>query len=114
MRLSILIICIVYCLSGCMTQSESQYINHIASSGPMGIPVKEVNAYGRVISVNPTTRVIQIKHAPIPELNWAPMLMNFTVTDNISLASFDKGDVVAFILELDRDNNYRISALSQK
>lgn len=105
---SLLILC------ACTVNKKAPYGIHTSSIKPVGIPIKEVAAYGRVIAVNQHEKLIEIKHAPIPELNWAPMLMTFQVTEVNNLSTFQSGDLVNFVLELDKDENYRIKTLSLK
>jgi Cu/Ag efflux protein CusF len=114
MPLIVFILSTLLSLSACSTRLESFTVGHTASSGPVGIVVRQVNAYGRVISVKPSENLIEIKHAPIPDLNWAPMLMSFDLAPGFDLNAFQRGDLVNFVLELDKDNNFRIKHLSLK
>jgi Cu/Ag efflux protein CusF len=114
MRLLSLCLYFLVTLTACTGNLQLSNGGHASSSGPMGKPVQEVAAYGVVTQVAQEDRLIQIKHGPIPSLNWAPMLMTFTVRDNIVLEGFQKGHKVNFILELDKDENHRLKVLSPK
>ena len=73
-------------------------------------PVTEkITAKGIVIEVQSNEQIISISHAPIPEMNWPPMLMKFKVEKRVSLDKFDKGDRVMFDLDIDAEQNFRVS-----
>jgi len=114
MRWYAVVMCALLYLAGCANSSSSTKIGHSSSNGPMGEPVRDVAAFGFVTQVAPEEKVINIKHAPIPELNWAPMLMSFDVVEGIDLAQFKRGDKVQFVLEVDKDKNYRIKTIAAK
>ncbi|WP_250655808.1 copper-binding protein [Alkalimarinus coralli] len=95
-------------LAGCAGSGTSQNSSHASSGAAMGESVREVSAYGFVTQVSITERVINIKHAPIPEMNWAPMVMNFDVVEGVDLSPYERGDKVQFVLEVDAEQNYRI------
>lgn len=114
MRLATLSLSLLISLAACTSNLKLANDSHGSSNGPMGTPVKEVTAYGIVTQVALNERFIQIKHGPIPSLNWAPMLMTFKVSENIALKDFQKGNKVNFVLELDKDENHQIKTLSAK
>ena len=114
MRFSVLIICFIIAIAGCASNVQSTSISHAISSGPIGEPVRDVSGFGIVTQVSPMDRVINIRHAPIPEMNWPPMLMSFNVVNTVDLKHFKRADKVQFVLEVDKDENYRIKAISIK
>lgn len=62
-------------------------------------PAKNIMGTATLNSVMPTHHMINMSHAPIPELDWPAMEMDFNVKKNVSLDGFNKGDQVEFELE---------------
>lgn len=112
MKYLIVIALSIVALVGCAGNGQSSSNGHSSSNEPMGEPVREVTAYGFVTQISIEQHVINIKHAPIPEMNWAPMVMNFNVIEEVDLSPFKQGDKVNFILEVDQALNYRIKEIS--
>lgn len=108
MRVSATLVCLVIMLTGCAGNSQPSGGGHGLAKGVMGEPVREASAYGFVTRVIVEKRIMTIKHAPIPEMNWAPMVMPFSVADDVDLSLFKRGDKVQFILEIDKADHYRI------
>ena len=114
MRFSVLITCFIITLAGCTHNIQSTSIVDAISSGPMGEPVRDVSGFGIVAQVSVVDQVISIRHAPIPDMNWPPMLMSFNVVHTVDLKSLKRGDKIQFTLEVDKDENYRIKELTSK
>ena len=112
MRVIFTLVCLVIMLTGCAGNSQPVSGGHGSTTEVMGKPVKEASAYGFVTQVDVEKRIITIKHAPIPEMNWAPMVMPFNISDDVDLSPLKRGDRVNFILEIDKEKNYRIKTLS--
>ncbi|UZE96336.1 copper-binding protein [Alkalimarinus alittae] len=112
MNIRVVVALLMMTLVGCAVNSQPTNSGHGASIASMGQPVREVSAYGFITQVSVATHVVNIKHAPIPEMNWAPMVMNFNVAESVDLSPFKRGDKVQFVLEVDQALNYRIKALS--
>ena len=112
MRIGLMIAFLMIVLSACTGNTQSLNRGHNTVSGVMGVPVKDISAYGFVTQIAVEKRVINIKHAPIPEMNWAPMVMNFNVTDEVDLTPFKRGMKVQFILEVDKDDNFRVKDIA--
>ena len=58
-----------------------------------------IKGKGVVVSVNPQTGKITLKHEPIPALEWPAMTMGFKIKDKSQLDKLRKGDKVDFTLE---------------
>ncbi len=101
-------------LSACSITLKPINNGHGTTDGPMGTTVREVSGYGLITQVSAEQLLVNIKHAPIPELNWAPMLMTFKANEDVPLENFDKGDKVLFVLELDKKENHRLKLLEIK
>ena len=111
MRFITALICLAIMLTGCANNSQPTSDAYNLVTGIMGEVVREASGYGLVTKVSAKKRIITIKHAPIPEMNWPPMLMPFNVRDDVDLTSFKRQDKVEFILEIDKEDRYRISKL---
>lgn len=98
-------------LFGCAS-SEPANRGHGSVMGGMGEPVREVSGYGFITRISTGKQLINIKHGPIPELNWAPMVMDFNVADGVDIGALQRGQKVSFTLELDSSNNYRIRTIA--
>lgn len=112
MKHLIVVMLFVMVLVGCAGNGQPINNGHSSPNNAMGEPVREVSAYGFVTQISIAEHVINIKHAPIPEMNWAPMVMNFNVKEGVDLSSFNRGDKVQFVLEVDPQLNYRIKEIT--
>lgn len=95
-------------LFACSSLSERDYsaMQQSELSGPV---VSNITSKGMVIDVLANKHILFIRHGPIPEMNWPPMLMKFKVEKSVSLTNFKKGDRVFFDMEIDAQKNYRVS-----
>ena len=112
MRVIVTFVCLMM-LTGCASNNQPTNGGHSSVTGVMGEPVREASAYGFVTQVAVEKRMVTIKHAPVPAMNWAPMVMPFNIANDVDLSPFKKGDKVDFVLEIDKDKNYRIKAISK-
>lgn len=64
---------------------------------------------GVIHSVSRLNRMVNLTHAPIPELNWPEMTMDLAVAKDVDLSGLKAGDKVKFHLILDGDNVFRIT-----
>jgi Cu/Ag efflux protein CusF len=58
-----------------------------------------ISGTGTIMSANPSTSSVILKHEPIPELSWPKMTMQFKVKNKAQLDKLKKGDKVEFQLE---------------
>jgi len=114
MRHILLITCFSVFLTACAGNGQPTSSSYIPTSGPMGESVRDVYGFGLVTHISENEHTVIIKHAPIPEMNWPPMLMSFNVVSSIDLKPFKQGDKVQFVLEVDKEDDYRIKSISAK
>jgi len=112
MKYIVTVLCLIILFTGCVSNNQTNSEGNNQISGPVGEPIREASAYGFVTQVSAEEKIITIKHAPIPEMNWAPMVMPFNVVDDIDLSPFQRGDKVDFVLEIDKEKNYRIKRIN--
>jgi len=112
MKHIVTVLCLIIFFTGCASTHQPDRDGNNQLSGLVGEPIREASTYGFVTQVSAEERIITIKHAPIPEMNWAPMVMPFNVADDIDLSPFQRGDKVDFVLEIDKEKNYRIKRIN--
>jgi Cu/Ag efflux protein CusF len=71
----------------------------------------EADGVGTVNAIDSDKRVINISHAPIPDLKWPAMTMDMPVTKRVDLENVKVGDSVAFTVKMGRDKVYRIVSM---
>ena len=60
-------------------------------------------AEGTIREVMADERKLRMTHAPIPELGWPDMTMNFRVTDRVNLQELAGGQQIHFVMVQDED-----------
>lgn len=70
-----------------------------------------IEGIGSIVAVNASTHRVGLDHEPVPALNWPAMRMAFTVSDNVDLGAFKKGDKVQFTLHRAERGAYPIVEL---
>jgi Cu/Ag efflux protein CusF len=83
-------------------------------AGGMGGDMREVMAEGRLNKIMADKHMVNIKHGPIPEMNWPKMNMNFKTSEQVDLKALKPGQKVEFKLLVDGDNNYVIKEIMVK
>lgn len=70
-----------------------------------------IEGTGSIVAINASTHRVGLDHAPVPALNWPAMRMAFTVSENVDLGAFKKGDKVQFTLHRAERGAYPIVEL---
>jgi Cu/Ag efflux protein CusF len=83
-------------------------------AGEMGAHMREVMGEGRINKVMAKHGMVNIKHDPMPEMNWPQMSMNFKTEKSVNLEDLKPGQEVDFTLLVDDDNNYVIKQITVK
>lgn len=73
----------------------------------------DVQATGKVISVDAAEHTIKIKHDPIKSLGWPVMTMLFTAENSVDLSAVQAGDAVTFTLKPQGKDDYVINSLKK-
>jgi Cu(I)/Ag(I) efflux system periplasmic protein CusF len=68
----------------------------------------EAMGEGVIHSVSKLNKMVNLTHAPIPELNWPKMTMDLAVSKDVDLNAIKVGEKVKFHIMLDDDNVFRI------
>ncbi|MBF0357050.1 MAG: copper-binding protein [Magnetococcales bacterium] len=71
----------------------------------------EIQAMGKLNSINSKKHKVNISHGPIPALSWPPMRMDFSVKKNTSLAGLEPGQKVHFVLMKSGEYEYVITKI---
>jgi Cu(I)/Ag(I) efflux system membrane fusion protein len=64
---------------------------------------RRIMAEGTIREVMAQDRKLRMTHAPIPELNWPTMTMNFRVTDRVDLSALDENQSIHFVMVQEGD-----------
>lgn len=92
-----------------LLDSES---NRSADLGRMETPEKKILGVKAVImGIDEDSATLTLNHAPIPQLDWPEMLMDFFVAEDIALSSFKEGDAVVVSIMKSVDGHYIIGQL---
>jgi Cu(I)/Ag(I) efflux system protein CusF len=59
---------------------------------------KSATGTGTVTALNAASRKVTLDHAPMPELNWPAMKMEFAVAGGVDLSKVKAGDKVRFTM----------------
>jgi Cu/Ag efflux protein CusF len=71
-----------------------------------------VHGTGIVNAVNPIAHTVRLTHAPIPEIGWPVMTMDFLVAPSVDLSSIRPNRRVNFIMEEGQGGMYEIQAIT--
>ncbi|MDS4027965.1 MAG: efflux RND transporter periplasmic adaptor subunit [Candidatus Contendobacter sp.] len=92
-----------------LLDSES---NVRASLQRLTAPLKpEIWVEGLVNAVETGSRALNVTHAPIPELNWPTMTMDFPVADGVKLEQLKPDSKARFRIREGKDGRYEIDAI---
>lgn len=72
----------------------------------------DAHGTGTVNSVDPTQRKVNVSHAPIPEIGWPAMTMEFPVAPSVDLKAIKPGIRVNFTIEQQPGGMYEIKAIT--
>ena len=72
----------------------------------------DAHGTGTVNSVDPGQRKVNMSHAPIPEIGWPAMTMEFPVAPSIDLKAIKPGTRVNFTIEQQPGGMYEIRAIT--
>ena len=78
--------------------SSAQMGNMPMSKDAPKTATKSASGTGTVIALNTAGKKITFDHAPMPELDWPAMKMEFPVAPSVDLSKVKKGDKVRFTL----------------
>ncbi|MFT5698576.1 MAG: Cu(I)/Ag(I) efflux system protein CusF [Desulforhopalus sp.] len=96
------------------SQMNHGTMNHEnGSSTTMDQKQTMANGEGVIHSVSKLNKMVNITHAPIPELNWPEMTMDLAVAKNVDLNMLKEGDKVKFHIMLDSDNVFRLHQIKK-
>lgn len=94
-----------------MAQNTHSGDAHAAEATPAASG--DVQATGKVVSVDAAKHTIKIKHDPIKALNWPVMTMVFTADSSVDLSGVQAGDAVTFTLKPEGKDDYVINSLKK-
>lgn len=74
----------------------------------------DVQATGKVVSVDAGKNSIKIKHDPVKALGWPTMTMTFTADSGVDLSGVKEGDAVNFTLKPKGKDDYTVSGIKKQ
>lgn len=72
----------------------------------------DAHGSGTVNSVDPVQLKVNLSHAPIPEIGWPSMTMEFPVAPSVDLKAIKPGSRVNFTIEQQRGGMYQIQSIA--
>jgi Cu(I)/Ag(I) efflux system protein CusF len=72
----------------------------------------DAHGTGTVNSVDPAQHKVNLSHAPIPEIGWPAMTMDFPAAPSIDLKAIKPGTRVKFTIEKGQGGMYEIKAIT--
>ena len=72
----------------------------------------DAHGTGTVNSVDPAQRTVNLSHAPIPEIGWPAMTMDFPVAASVDLKAIKPGARVNFTIEKGAGGMYEIRTIT--
>jgi Cu(I)/Ag(I) efflux system protein CusF len=76
-----------------------------------GKAAKTATGTGTITSLNAAGRKVTLDHAPMPEINWPAMKMEFPVAASVDLAKLKTGDKVRFTVS-GSGSNYTVQSMT--
>jgi Cu(I)/Ag(I) efflux system protein CusF len=76
-----------------------------------GKAAKSATGTGTVAALNAANRKVTLDHAPMPEINWPAMKMEFPVAASVDLSKFKTGDKVRFSVT-GSGSNYTVQSIA--
>lgn len=76
-----------------------------------GKAAKTATGTGTITSLNAAARKITLDHAPMPEINWPAMKMEFPVAASVELSKFKTGNKVRFTIS-GSGSNYTVQSIA--
>lgn len=75
-------------------------------SSQVVMPSDSVSAFGIVNSIDSEEQRVNITHGPIPQLNWAPMKMDFEISPSVTMPANLVGRKIRFQMKVEQDSRY--------
>jgi Cu/Ag efflux protein CusF len=75
-------------------------------------PENDAHGSGTVNSVDPAQHKLNVSHAPIPEIGWPSMTMDFPVASSVDLKTIKPGSRVNFTIKKQPSGMYEINAIT--
>lgn len=77
-------------------------------------PAGQIEATGKINSLDASGRTANISHDPIPALGWPKMRMEFPIEAGVNLSGIQAGDKVTFTLKPQGEDNYVVTGVSKQ
>ena len=93
-------------------QGEPAYSEHLDQTQMAHAGANDAHGTGTVNSVDPAQHKVNLSHAPIPEIGWPAMTMEFPVAPSVDLKAIKPGIRVNFTIEQQPGGMYEIKVIT--
>lgn len=73
---------------------------------------ERVDAQATIVAINAAEHVLELDHAPIPELGWPSMVMNFDIDTEVDVSVLKEGDQIHFEMDAGGPDKFLIRSIS--
>ena len=94
------------------TESQRAYSEHRDQTQMAHEGHNDAHGTGTVNAVDPAQHKVNMSHAPIPEIGWPAMTMEFPVAPSVDLKAIKPGMSVNFTIEQQPSGMYEIRAIT--
>jgi Cu(I)/Ag(I) efflux system periplasmic protein CusF len=95
--------------------AHAPLVENLNNSGEMQMAHEghsDAHGTGTVNSVDPIQHKVNVSHAPIPEIGWPAMTMEFPVAPSLDLKGIEPGTHVNFTIEQQPGGMYQIQSIA--
>jgi len=95
-----------------MSETHAVHQQHTGEVPMAHGPEKDAHGSGTVNSVEPAQHKLNLSHAPIPEIGWPSMTMDFPVDRSVDLNAIKPGTRVNFTIKQQPGGMYEIKVIT--
>jgi len=95
-----------------MDETHAAHQQHTGEMPMAHGPENDAHGSGTVNSVDPAQHKLNMNHAPIPEIGWPSMTMDFPVAPSVDLKAIKPGTTVNFTIKKQPSGMYEINAIT--
>jgi Cu/Ag efflux protein CusF len=95
-----------------MDETHGAHQQHTGEMPMAHGPENDAHGTGTLNTVDPAQHKVNVSHAPIPEIGWPAMTMEFPVAPSVDLKGVKPGTRVNFTIEKGQGGMYEIKAIT--
>lgn len=97
---------------GGMDHGSMAGMSHSSDGNVQPAQASRVQGAGKINSVDPSGRKINLSHDAIPTIGWPAMTMDFPVAPSVDLGALKAGALVDFMMERGNDGTYVVRSIT--